>query len=317
MGTNIRYLSLLEPYDGKGAIQFFVLHLRGIAQDWWQHGLHNQGHKQIKSYDEFTQKLIKRFDRVDPEWYFKRLTQIKQEGSVSEFAREFKKLSAMVPELSQKRLTYLFIDGLKEPIKSAIGAHEPTNLEEAIQKALKFEPPTNNPKHSFRNDKSGKKRTLIPEWEKEELREKNLCFKCKEKWEYGHTCNKGKDQDRSKCFKCKDPWAPQNRCNQKDIIKKSLTIERLSKSRKIREGKIDEAIFEKYLSTHNLPDPELMIRTSGEHRISNYLLWQLAYAELYFTNKLWPDFRREDLFEAVYDYQQRERRFGLTSEQIG
>ena len=60
-----------------------------------------------------------------------------------------------------------------------------------------------------------------------------------------------------------------------------------------------------------------MIRTSGEHRISNYLLWQLAYAELYFTNKLWPDFRREDLFEAVYDYQQRERRFGLTSEQIG
>lgn len=80
---------------------------------------------------------------------------------------------------------------------------------------------------------------------------------------------------------------------------------------------INEALFEKHLSTYNLPDPELMIRTSGEHRISNYLLWQLAYAELYFTNKLWPDFRREDLFEAVYDYQQRERRFGLTSEQVG
>ena len=68
----------------------------------------------------------------------------------------------MVPELSQKRLTYLFIDGLKEPIKISIGAHEPTNLEEAIQKALKFDPLANNPKHSFRDDKSVKKRTLIP-----------------------------------------------------------------------------------------------------------------------------------------------------------
>ena len=76
------YLSL-NPMTKKGAIQFVVLHLRGITQDWWQHGLHNQGHKQIKNYDEFTQKLIKRFDRVDPEWYFKILTQIKQEGSIS------------------------------------------------------------------------------------------------------------------------------------------------------------------------------------------------------------------------------------------
>jgi undecaprenyl diphosphate synthase len=85
---------------------------------------------------------------------------------------------------------------------------------------------------------------------------------------------------------------------------------------KINEVDINEQLFETYLSTKGLPDPELMIRTSGEHRISNYLLWQLAYAELYFTPKLWPDFRREDLFEAVYNYQQRERRFGLTSEQI-
>ncbi|KHJ38529.1 ditrans,polycis-undecaprenyl-diphosphate synthase ((2E,6E)-farnesyl-diphosphate specific) [Pedobacter glucosidilyticus] len=85
---------------------------------------------------------------------------------------------------------------------------------------------------------------------------------------------------------------------------------------KLKEEDITEALFSSYLTTHNLPDPELMIRTSGEHRISNYLLWQLAYAELYFTHKLWPDFRREDLFEAIFDYQQRERRFGLTSEQI-
>lgn len=87
-------------------------------------------------------------------------------------------------------------------------------------------------------------------------------------------------------------------------------------SNKIKSDDISEKLFESYLSTHNLPDPELMIRTSGEHRISNYLLWQLAYAELYFTPKLWPDFRREDLYEAIYNYQQRERRFGLTSEQV-
>lgn len=86
---------------------------------------------------------------------------------------------------------------------------------------------------------------------------------------------------------------------------------------KINPNEVNEKLFESYLATKDLPDPELMIRTSGEHRISNYLLWQLAYAELYFTSTLWPDFRREDLFKAIYDYQQRERRFGLTSEQIG
>lgn len=79
---------------------------------------------------------------------------------------------------------------------------------------------------------------------------------------------------------------------------------------------INEELFSNSLSTANIPDPELMIRTSGEYRISNYLLWQIAYAELYFTQKLWPDFRREDLFEAILDYQKRERRFGMTSEQV-
>ena len=80
--------------------------------------------------------------------------------------------------------------------------------------------------------------------------------------------------------------------------------------------KIDEAAVATRLCTAGMPDPELLIRTSGEQRISNYLLWQIAYAELYFTNAHWPDFRKEDLFEAVLDYQQRERRFGLISEQV-
>ncbi|MCU0471958.1 MAG: isoprenyl transferase [Bacteroidales bacterium] len=96
-------------------------------------------------------------------------------------------------------------------------------------------------------------------------------------------------------------------------------------ARKIADGvssgilKIDsvnETEFEKYLNTAGIPDPDLMIRTSGELRISNFLLWQLAYAELYFTEKLWPDFGKEDFYDAIIDFQKRERRFGKTSEQV-
>ena len=79
---------------------------------------------------------------------------------------------------------------------------------------------------------------------------------------------------------------------------------------------IDESIINQHLYTQNLPDVDLLIRTSGEHRISNFLLWQIAYAELYFTDVLWPDFKEEDLYEAIVSYQKRERRFGKTSEQI-
>ena len=74
--------------------------------------------------------------------------------------------------------------------------------------------------------------------------------------------------------------------------------------------------FEKYLTTRGIPDPDLMIRTSGELRISNFLLWQIAYAELYFTEKLWPDFSKEEFYKAIIDFQKRERRFGKTSEQL-
>ena len=89
----------------------------------------------------------------------------------------------------------------------------------------------------------------------------------------------------------------------------------------VKKGEVDiETINEEkvssYLATHGIPDPELMIRTSGEMRISNFLLWQLAYAELIFSPKLWPDFRGTDLIQAVIDYQKRERRFGMTSEQV-
>jgi len=79
---------------------------------------------------------------------------------------------------------------------------------------------------------------------------------------------------------------------------------------------IDDSIINNHLYTQNLPEVDLLIRTSGEHRISNFLLWQIAYAELYFTDVLWPDFKEQDLYEAIISYQKRERRFGKTSEQI-
>jgi undecaprenyl diphosphate synthase len=88
----------------------------------------------------------------------------------------------------------------------------------------------------------------------------------------------------------------------------------------IKDGKepeeINEATFQQYLTTKSVPDPELLIRTSGEYRISNFLLWQIAYSELYFTDTLWPDFRRADLYKAILNYQSRERRFGKTTEQL-
>jgi undecaprenyl diphosphate synthase len=88
------------------------------------------------------------------------------------------------------------------------------------------------------------------------------------------------------------------------------------KEGKLSSASIDQELFQSYLCTASYPDPELMVRTSGEYRISNFLLYQLAYTELYFTNVLWPDFRRENLYEAILNFQQRERRFGKTSHQI-
>ena len=88
------------------------------------------------------------------------------------------------------------------------------------------------------------------------------------------------------------------------------------KAGSIDSSSITQETFPKYLSTSALPDPELLIRTSGEYRISNFLLYQIAYTELYFTNTLWPDFRKENLYEAIIDFQQRQRRFGKTGEQV-
>jgi undecaprenyl diphosphate synthase len=101
-----------------------------------------------------------------------------------------------------------------------------------------------------------------------------------------------------------------------EIINAVKHIASDAKNNELNIEDITEQHIQKYLCTKDIPDPELMIRTSGENRISNFLLWQLAYAEFYFTETLWPDFREEDLFTAVLNYQNRERRFGKTSEQL-
>ena len=95
---------------------------------------------------------------------------------------------------------------------------------------------------------------------------------------------------------------------------KSIAVQVADGSLKPQE--INDKIFEKYLTTRGIPDPEILVRTSGEQRISNFLLWQIAYSELYFTETLWPDFGKEELYRAIVDYQRRERRFGKTSEQV-
>ena len=84
----------------------------------------------------------------------------------------------------------------------------------------------------------------------------------------------------------------------------------------VSEEDINEEMFSQYLTTKGVPNPELLIRTSGEQRISNFLLWQISYSELYFTEKLWPEFNKEDFYEAIFEFQKRERRFGKTSEQL-
>tara|TARA_B100000900_G_scaffold338468_1_gene300666 strand:- start:44875 stop:45612 length:738 start_codon:yes stop_codon:yes gene_type:complete len=101
-----------------------------------------------------------------------------------------------------------------------------------------------------------------------------------------------------------------------EIVNVVREISEKVKNNIISSKKIDETVINNHLYTRNLPDVDLLIRTSGEKRISNFLLWQIAYSELYFTTKLWPDFRKKDLYKAIISYQNRERRFGKTSDQV-
>lgn len=101
-----------------------------------------------------------------------------------------------------------------------------------------------------------------------------------------------------------------------ELVNATREIARLVTTGEMSLEEVNDELISDHLSTKGIPDPELLIRTSGEHRVSNFLLWQIAYSELHFTNVLWPDFGKEDLYKAVLDYQSRERRFGMVSAQI-
>ncbi|MBL7827736.1 MAG: di-trans,poly-cis-decaprenylcistransferase, partial [Saprospiraceae bacterium] len=101
-----------------------------------------------------------------------------------------------------------------------------------------------------------------------------------------------------------------------EIVHAAKQLAEQVKSGNLTPDEIDESLFESKLTTHWLPDPDLLIRTSGEARLSNFLLYQSAYSELYFTHVFWPDFGKNELYEAILDYQKRERRFGQISEQL-
>jgi undecaprenyl diphosphate synthase len=101
-----------------------------------------------------------------------------------------------------------------------------------------------------------------------------------------------------------------------EILRAARNLATQVKNGELEADQIDDAVFSNALATSGMPDPELLIRTSGENRLSNFLLWQLAYAEFYFTPVFWPDFRRQHLYQAIVDYQRRERRFGKTGEQM-
>ncbi len=101
-----------------------------------------------------------------------------------------------------------------------------------------------------------------------------------------------------------------------EILEATKKIATLAQAGKLDPNNIDEEEFDKHLATAGMPDPELLIRTSGERRLSNYLLYQLAYTELYFTDNYWPEFRKDDFYKALIDFQMRERRFGMTGDQV-
>lgn len=104
--------------------------------------------------------------------------------------------------------------------------------------------------------------------------------------------------------------------SREEILESTRKLAERVANKELSPADITEAHLESCMYTANMPDPDLLIRTGGEQRVSNYLLWQIAYSELYFSDKLWPDFNEEDLYHAIYDYQNRERRFGKISEQL-
>ena len=129
----------LNPMKESDVVQFASLHLEDAAYDWWYHGMTTQGHDQVTTFDDFSQRVIDRFDLKDDEEYFKELSKLKQTKSVNEYIEEFQKVFVMVPNMSEKRIVYLFLDGLEDFVKGLVKAFSPSTLQEAIKRSLQLE----------------------------------------------------------------------------------------------------------------------------------------------------------------------------------
>lgn len=165
----------LSPMTEENALQFAILHLEGATHEWWHNGLVSLGHQSINSYGEFSQKLTNRFDEKDSEWYFQELVLLKQTGTVDEFISQFQELSVMIPDLPQKRLTHMFIEGLKDLTKNVVKPFEPQNLAEAIRKARRVE--------SNQSKEKAKVYPSKPSYRRDGSRKNNLekpCYLCME-----------------------------------------------------------------------------------------------------------------------------------------
>ncbi|XP_057846650.2 uncharacterized protein LOC131056314 [Cryptomeria japonica] len=208
------YLAL-RPMAEEETIKFTMLHLDGVAHEWWYHGLVTLGHRSITTYDEFTTRLIERFEKKDPEIHFRELAQLKQYGTIDAYIVEFQRLSVMVTGITERRLVILFSEGLTEPLKGWIKAFDPPTLQEAMKKARNMEWAA--PKAKFQSNSPFQKRDkgkrpqhrppLRPQHKEfkhhnphvtrldpetlNELRRKGLCFRCREKWSQDHVCPKG------------------------------------------------------------------------------------------------------------------------------
>ena len=136
---NLQTFFTLNPMKESDFVQLASLHLEDPAYDWWYHGMTTQGHDRITTFDDFSQRVIDRFDLKDDEEYFKELSKLKQTKSVNEYIEEFQKVVVMVPDMSEKRIVYLFLDGLEDSVKGLFKAFSPSTLQEAIKRSLQLE----------------------------------------------------------------------------------------------------------------------------------------------------------------------------------
>jgi hypothetical protein len=182
------------------AINFATLHLEGEAHEWWYHGLVTLGHNRITSYREFTERLMDRFDRRDPEIHFRDLAQLRQTGTAEAFISEFQRVAVAVTDISEPRLVMLFTEGLTEPLRVWVKAYRPHTLQDAIRRTRDLAdsvPKTKPFTKPFVPQRDKDQKNLPREWKgkpkldddtRRELMRKKLCFSCRDPWVPGHRC---------------------------------------------------------------------------------------------------------------------------------